>query len=538
MWLFVHGKHEKRDVPPPIYKMVKHGEFRWSIGRVAVGFRSPGESEKVLEFTSNSRDILGAFFTVFYSFTKHSRKIQNIVPLLLSRRAEFSGEGDTMGKKADERLKLLLDRIKTRFLRPEIKNREIKTLKEILDLPVFNLKNVDKMSALAIKKVFSAGSIGELAKLNAKDPFAFLVPPDIVDPKEFAKRKTKIIEQAMGDFTEESFNLARAIIIAQMIARAWEKRSAYLDDGKKETKILVLGLDNAGKTAILSGLGGKLGLGDLRHLKPTKGVERKKISSKNLNIYIWDLGGQIDYRTNYLENPEMFFLETNMLMYVIDMQDPDRFNESMDFFRKILDILRSFGENPYVLIFLHKSDPDIIGDPDYQLNLEYIREQLLNVMQPEGQKSEYEYDMFQTSIFNFSTEPEFSKMVKDMMATKSLNDPMLEKVQGFGEILDHLMNTMLSLAANLNEQITGINARISTMEAYLQQKLQPSAAQSQFTPAVVNSPSPLATNIVRPPPAPGTVATANQSATPQVSVRAAIMDELKILFARRRELSD
>jgi hypothetical protein len=56
-----------------------------------------------------------------------------------------------MGKKADERLKLLLERVKTRFLRPEMQTREIKTLKEILELPVFNLKNVDKMSALAIK---------------------------------------------------------------------------------------------------------------------------------------------------------------------------------------------------------------------------------------------------------------------------------------------------------------------------------------------------------------------------------------------------
>ena len=438
-----------------------------------------------------------------------------------------------MGKKADERLKLLLGRVKTRFLRPEMHNREVKTLKEILDLPVFNLKNVDKMSALAIKKIFQVSTVGELAKLNQKDPFAQLVPADIVDPKEFATEKARIIEQAMGDFIEEDFNLARVIIIAQMISRAWEKRSAYLDEGKKETKILVLGLDNAGKTAILSGLGGKLGLGALRHLKPTKGVERKRISSKNLNIYIWDLGGQIDYRTNYLENPEMFFLETNMLMYVIDMQDPDRFNESVDYFKRILDILRSFGENPYVLIFLHKSDPDIVGDPDYQLNLEYIREQLLNIMEPEGEKAEFEFDMYQTSIFNFSSEPEFSKMVKDMMASKSLNDPVLEKVQGLGEILDHVMNTLLSFAANINDQVAGINERISAMEAYLQQKLQPSATQIQFTPASIQAPPPLATTLVKPPPAPG----AKSTGIPQVTVRQAIMDELRVLFQRRRELS-
>ncbi len=123
------------------------------------------------------------------------------------------------------------------------------------------------------------------------------------------------------------------------------------------------------------------------------------------------------------------------------------------------------------------------------------------------------------------------------MATKSLNDPLLEKVHGFGEILDHLMNTTLSLAANLNEQISAINSRISAMEVYLQQKLQPSAAQTQFTPAAVQSPHPLETNIARPPPAPGSPATGKPAAAPQVSVRAAIMDELKILFAKRRELS-
>ena len=108
------------------------------------------------------------------------------------------------------------------------------------------------------------------------------------------------------------------------------------------------------------------------------------------------------------------------------------FPKAFDYFRKILDILRSFGEGPYVLIFLHKSDPDILEDPDYVLNLEYAREQLFNIVQPDPDKPEFEFDMFQTSIFSLSAEPEFSKTVKDLMSTRSLNDPLITKIAGSG----------------------------------------------------------------------------------------------------------
>ena len=129
------------------------------------------------------------------------------------------------------------------------------------------LKSFDKMSALAVKKHFKIETIGELAKLNPKDPFDVLVPKTIVDPKKYATKKTTIIEQAMGDFTEENFNLGRNIIIAQMIERAWEKRESYIDEGKVYTKVLVLGLDNAGKTAILFGTRYQIRIGRITKFK-------------------------------------------------------------------------------------------------------------------------------------------------------------------------------------------------------------------------------------------------------------------------------
>ena len=67
------------------------------------------------------------------------------------------------------------------------------------------------------------------------------------------------------------------------------------------------------KTAILSGLGGKLGISELGKLKPTKRIERKRISTTSLDLFIWDFGGQEEYRKDYLAKPEAFFIGTDLL---------------------------------------------------------------------------------------------------------------------------------------------------------------------------------------------------------------------------------
>ena len=56
---------------------------------------------------------------------------------------------------------------------------------------------------------------------------------------------------------------------------------------KKEIKILLLGLDNAGKTTMLKSLLGET----VKNLPPTKGFNFQKINYKNTDFQIWDLGG-------------------------------------------------------------------------------------------------------------------------------------------------------------------------------------------------------------------------------------------------------
>ena len=61
-----------------------------------------------------------------------------------------------------------------------------------------------------------------------------------------------------------------------------------LKRSEKEARILVLGLDNAGKTTILK----KLSDEDLHHIMPTQGFNIKSLQHKGFKLNVWDIGGE------------------------------------------------------------------------------------------------------------------------------------------------------------------------------------------------------------------------------------------------------
>jgi len=56
---------------------------------------------------------------------------------------------------------------------------------------------------------------------------------------------------------------------------------------EKEIRILILGLDNAGKTTIVKKLKGD----DLTSISPTLGFSIETLEFRGLNLNIWDIGG-------------------------------------------------------------------------------------------------------------------------------------------------------------------------------------------------------------------------------------------------------
>jgi small GTP-binding protein len=69
----------------------------------------------------------------------------------------------------------------------------------------------------------------------------------------------------------------------------------------KEAKLLVLGLDNAGKTTLLKNLSKE----KVDETTPTKGFNVKALVHENFKLNVWDLGGLKEYRnywTYYFDN--------------------------------------------------------------------------------------------------------------------------------------------------------------------------------------------------------------------------------------------
>ena len=94
----------------------------------------------------------------------------------------------------------------------------------------------------------------------------------------------------------------------------------------EEKKLLVLGLDNAGKTTILKAISEE----NIKTVKPTEGFNIKNLNLEGVQMNVWDLGGQQILR-KYWSN---YFCSTSSLIYVVDAADEKRLQESGNELRK------------------------------------------------------------------------------------------------------------------------------------------------------------------------------------------------------------
>lgn len=62
--------------------------------------------------------------------------------------------------------------------------------------------------------------------------------------------------------------------------------------GNTEAKLLILGLDNAGKTTLLKQLSSE----DTKDISPTTGFNVKAIVNDSFKLNLWDIGGQEEIR--------------------------------------------------------------------------------------------------------------------------------------------------------------------------------------------------------------------------------------------------
>ncbi|NHJ20110.1 MAG: hypothetical protein EAX91_04140 [Candidatus Lokiarchaeota archaeon] len=121
------------------------------------------------------------------------------------------------------------------------------------------------------------------------------------------------------------------------------------------SKLLFTGLDNAGKTTIIYGL--QREFSKIAFLKPTRGAQRRIFEFMGKEIAEWDLGGQVSYRISYLKNPGKYFDDTEIAIYVIDVQNRVRLPEAISYLKDVVATFKKLEIAPPIYVFLHKYDP-------------------------------------------------------------------------------------------------------------------------------------------------------------------------------------
>ena len=96
-----------------------------------------------------------------------------------------------------------------------------------------------------------------------------------------------------------------------------------------EARLLVVGLDNAGKTTILR----KLSNEDITNITPTAGFNIKSLSMSNFRLNVWDIGGQKAIRPYW----KQYYDSTDALIYVIDSADKKRVEETGEELSQLLE---------------------------------------------------------------------------------------------------------------------------------------------------------------------------------------------------------
>lgn len=159
-----------------------------------------------------------------------------------------------------------------------------------------------------------------------------------------------------------------------------------------------MGLDNAGKTSIITAITKRFGFDEeVAKLMPTRRIARDTFKFLGLEFSRLDFGGQRIYREDYLKHPEKFLSGIDLIFYVIDAQDFDRYIESIDYLEEVLLFFKEYQEDVMVAILFHKFDPQLVDDVEINKRILTLKQALTKY------SNDFDIFFFETTIFDIKS---------------------------------------------------------------------------------------------------------------------------------------
>ncbi|MFX0140159.1 MAG: ADP-ribosylation factor-like protein [Candidatus Hodarchaeota archaeon] len=159
-----------------------------------------------------------------------------------------------------------------------------------------------------------------------------------------------------------------------------------------------MGLDFAGKTSIITAITKRFGFEEeISKLTPTRRIARDTFKFLGLEFSRLDFGGQKIYREDYLKHPEKFLSGIDLIYYVIDAQDFDRYIESIDYLEEVLLFFKEYQEDVMIAILFHKCDPQLVDDVQINKRILTLKQALTRY------SNDFDIFFFETTIFDIKS---------------------------------------------------------------------------------------------------------------------------------------
>lgn len=320
---------------------------------------------------------------------------------------------------------------------------KITSAKEIQKLKLVHIKGIDSKIAQTLKNVLNVKTIEDLAKKQ---------------------------------ITEDNFQMLKLLGINLHDINVWTFISKMVVAGKTEEpfgprKISIVGLDNAGKTALLNVLQNNVKLETFSKLVPTIGVNRETLEKFGLQYLILDMGGQEKYRSEYLENGHKYFYQVELLIFVIDVQDSENFETALNYLQEVIKIIELLKENPEFLIIINKVDPDIKDKQEIQDAFQFLKQRIDELFQDK----KFQYEIAINSIYySLGDNKSIIKDIRDFLTISP--DKKQELRLYVKDSVERVLNMVINLNSTLETQFSKLENEIETIREWIrfQETLKPS----------------------------------------------------------------
>jgi small GTP-binding protein len=328
--------------------------------------------------------------------------------------------------------------------------------------------------------------------------------------KDFISADFTAVAEKMMELPIDEKDRDYIVVVGKILKRYLEPIQGKLTP---QSKIAVLGMQNAGKTSFINFLAGQSVDDQFKETAPTVSVDNKVVQMNDIQVSIWDFGGQASFRDEYLAHPEEFFDNIEVLVYVVDVQDDLTYADSLSYFDAILSALDAMGTTGvHVIVVFHKLDPDLSFNIDLIIKVQWLEEKFDDILH----RFNFSFEFMKSSIFNDLANAD------EPAVAKNLKEIFLKRMDMPGEVSDEksMLKTLIFIQTKMYVQMLSLFSELAGGLKNLDIKL----AMSQLTPPPPMSSYPSAQQIQA----------RGQEPKHDGFVSLNVVDELKEMFKKKR----